>query len=343
MLLGHPVHTSLSSLQHHHTRLCFARHLAHSCAAATNTSQYAVIGGGIAGLATTWHLLHQLKVLFTVYNTLQQYAHTPSGSGWFLAAPVRSTRPRRRGLRGRCRPAAPLHTQGQGLRRASLCHTLPQYPLSQLLWQGREAMSEALRLVDAAEAAAAYVRLSDMQPRGGDMTYVPPPMCQAVQHDRLPATQAALVWRTGIARVATTPQQRTALDAAAATHASLSPLTTAALQAAVPGAVPGALLTGVHTAALLLGDAVVLQPQRYMRYDSVFDSYCDDDVCLRVFIIHSHSALWMASQQLAASRGIDLQLVRAHVASLAAMQASPWHAIVIAAGAAVTAIPELGM
>ena len=86
-----------------------------------------------------------------------------------------------------------------------------------------------------------------------------------MQDDRLPAAEATLAWRTGIARVASNPKQRTALDAAAATQPAVAALTTAALQTAVPGAVPGESTTEAATAALLLRDAVVLHPHRYMR------------------------------------------------------------------------------
>lgn len=84
------------------------------------TQRYAVVGAGLAGLATTWHLLQRA--------TAQQRIHVDVYDSVGIAA------------------------GGSGAA-AGLLH--PLTPRGKLLWRGPDAMRDALELVEVAEAAAA--------------------------------------------------------------------------------------------------------------------------------------------------------------------------------------------
>lgn len=248
----HRHQTSLISLRPHQ---CMARHLATRCIHASNASEhYAVIGGGIAGLATTWHLLQHLQVTQT-HST--RWCHPP-----LRLAPGCSCTKRTASAQ-----AAP------GLPRGSCTPTRPRARCCGCSCRLHDTASHAA-LVEGTggngPSAAPCWRSTGRCTTGmcTSCTWLCTTTTQAVLHDTLPAAESALMWRTGIVRVASNAKQQTALDAAAAMQpGSLAPLTHAALQSTVPGAVPAAPVDSIDSAALLLRDAVVLHPQRYMRCD----------------------------------------------------------------------------
>lgn len=185
-------------------------------------------------------------------------------------------------------------------------------------------------------------------------------MHQAVEQGQWTQEEGTIAWHNGIVRIAANDKQRKSLASAAdADPDRLTALTTDQLQQRMRGEEASGVddddAHGVNDRgadALLLRNAVVLHPQRYMRYAIMLHW----DLWLIVlpstlhvahhvaFLVSPIRALWLACVDAATTRNIHLELVHQPITSLALLrqQEPQLTAIVVAAGAAVGVLPELG-
>ncbi|EFJ51714.1 hypothetical protein VOLCADRAFT_87449 [Volvox carteri f. nagariensis] len=176
---------------------------------------YAVVGAGLAGVATAWHLLQRFPqgrpIVLDMYDT----AGIAAGGSGAAAGLLHPYSPRAVTLHSadcvncfeRCRTTTlPYHY-------ALFLSSLP-CPVEKLLWRGEEAMAAALELVAAAEAAAMSadpVRHVEEQgvPHVAGVTSRGAAAAAGAGRQRLQQRQMPerFVWHSGLVRPAASPKQ----------------------------------------------------------------------------------------------------------------------------------------
>ncbi|KAK9814738.1 hypothetical protein WJX72_010698 [[Myrmecia] bisecta] len=201
----------------------------------------------------------------------------------------------------------------------------PFSPSGKLLWRGEEAMADALQLVQAAEHAA---RADEGLDPSAQFVWRQPIMRPAATAKQV--KQFLKVQKAKAAPPAGGPAHVSCLTAREALHLlpglSQQPVPQPAAPLARQGrgdmkAAATAAAGQPGPAALLIKGGLVLHPVRYLR------------------------ALWSACQhQAATAGGSSATLVHERVTSLALLeqQQGPFDAVIVAAGAAVATIPEIG-